>query len=70
MIYNEKNFSKELKKMFIDFDATQTDVAKKIGRSKQSLRRTFEDGSFSIKLLNQIADALDCHLVINFVKKK
>ncbi len=70
MIYDEKTFNKELKKMFIDYDVTQSDIAKKIGRSKQSLHRTFEDGSFSIKLLNQIADALDCYLIINFVKKK
>ncbi len=46
-----------------------TDLAKKIGTSPQNISNKFKRNNFTMKDLQEIADALDCDLQIRFVDR-
>lgn len=46
-----------------------TDLAKKIGTTPQNISNKFKRNNFTMKDLQQIADALDCDLEIRFIDR-
>ena len=63
------NISKEIKKMLIDNDMTQTELANKLGTSQGNLANKMKRNNFSVNEMNDIAEALGYDLEIKFVKK-
>lgn len=61
--------SKEIKKILIDEDLTQADLAEKIGTSQQNMNAKLRRDNFSNKEMQEIADALGYELKIEFIKK-
>lgn len=64
------DIAKEIKKMLIDEDITQNDLAERIETSQQNLNAKLKRNNFSIKEMQQIADALGYELRIEFIKNK
>ena len=46
-----------------------TDLAKKIGTTPQNISNKFKRNNFTMKDLQEIADALDCDLEIRFIDR-
>ena len=46
-----------------------TDLAKKIGTTPQNISNKFKRNNFTMKDLQEIADALDCDLQIRFIDR-
>lgn len=61
--------SKEIKKILIDEDLTQAELAEKIGTSQQNMNAKLKRDNFSNKEMQEIAEALGYELKIEFVKK-
>lgn len=61
--------SKQIKKILIDEDLTQGDLAEKIGTSQQNFNAKLKRDNFSNKEMQEIADALGYELKIEFIKK-
>lgn len=61
--------SKEIKKILIDEDLTQGDLAEKIGTSQQNFNAKLKRDNFSNKEMQEMADALGYELKIQFIKK-
>lgn len=62
--------SKEIKKILIDEDLTQADLAEKVGTSQQNMNAKLKRDNFSNKEMQEIADALGYELKIEFIKKQ
>lgn len=62
--------SKEIKKILIDEDLNQADLAEKIGTSQQNFNAKLKRDNFSNKEMQEIAEALGYELKIEFVKKQ
>lgn len=62
--------SKEIKKILIDEDLTQADLAEKVGTSQQNMNAKLKRDNFSNKEMQEIADALGYELRIEFIKKE
>lgn len=60
---------KEIKKMLIDNDMTQTELANRIGTSQGNLANKMKRNNFSVNEMKEIAEALGYDLEIKFVKK-
>lgn len=61
--------SKEIKKILIDKDLNQGDLAEKLGTSQQNMNAKLKRDNFSNKEMIEIAEALGYELKIEFVKK-
>lgn len=61
--------SKEIKKILIDEDLTQAELAEKIGTSQQNMNAKLKRDNFSNKEMQEIAEALGYELKIEFIKK-
>lgn len=61
--------SKEIKKILIDEDLTQAELAEKVGTSQQNMNAKLKRDNFSNKEMEDIADALGYNLEIKFTKK-
>ena len=62
--------SKEIKKILIDEDLTQAELAEKIGTSQQKMNAKLKRDNFSNKEMQEIAEALGYELKIEFIKKE
>lgn len=62
-------FGDTVKKVLIDKHITQVEVALKIGIHKSSLNSLLNRNNISLEKMQEIADALDCDLVISLVPK-
>lgn len=62
--------SKEIKKILIDEDLNQADLAEKIGTSQQNFNAKLKRDNFSNKEMLDIAEALGYELKIEFIKKQ
>lgn len=60
---------KEIKKILIEEDLTQGDLAERIGTSQQNFNAKLKRDNFSNKEMQEIADALGYELKIEFIKK-
>lgn len=63
-------FGDTVKKVLIDKHITQVEVALKIGIHKSSLNSLLNRNNISLEKMQEIADALDCDLVISLVPKE
>lgn len=63
------NIVTELKKLFLDANMTQSDVAKKIGTTQANLSKKFKNNTVYSKDIEKIADTLGYELRIEFIKK-
>lgn len=61
--------SKEIKKILIDEELTQSQLAEKLGTSQQNMNAKLKRDNFSNKEMQEIADALGYDLKIEFIKK-
>lgn len=61
--------SKEIKKILIDEDLNQADLAEKIGTSQQNFNSKLKRDNFSNNEMIEIAEALGYELKIEFTKK-
>lgn len=64
------NIVTELKKLFLDANMTQSDVAEKIGTTQANLSKKFKNNTVYSKDIEKIAESLGYELKIEFVKKK
>lgn len=63
------DINKIIKKILIDEDMTQGELASKIETTQQNLSKKFKNDSFYVKDLVKIAESLGYELKIEFVKK-
>ncbi|GAA0107395.1 helix-turn-helix domain-containing protein [Clostridium tertium] len=63
------NIVTELKKLFLDANMTQSDVAEKIGTTQANLSKKFKNNTVYSKDIEKIAETLGYELKIEFVKK-
>lgn len=63
------DINKIIKKLLVDEDMTQGELALKIDTTQQNLSKKFKNDSFYVKDLVKIADSLGYELKIEFVKK-
>lgn len=63
------DLNKIIKKLLIDEDIKQGELANKIGTTQQNLSKKFKNNSFYVRDLINIADELDYELKIEFIKK-
>ncbi len=61
------NTSKLLKKLMLELDITQAELAKKLGQSQPNMSRKIIANDFRINDFERIVNSLDCQLVINIV---
>lgn len=64
------NIVTELKKLFLDANMTQSDVAEKIGTTQANLSKKFKNNTVYSKDIEKIAETLGYELEINFKKIK
>ena len=64
------NIVKEIKKLFLDANTTQSQVANKIGTTQANLSKKFKNNTLYSKEIEEIADALGYELKIEFIKKE
>lgn len=62
------DIAKEIKKLLIDESLTQQQLADKIGTSQGNLANKLKRNNFNIKELQEIAQALNYNLKIEFIK--
>lgn len=71
MIYkSNEDIKKEIKKILLDLDMTQTDVAKMLNMSRQQFNNTFNKANLSFDDINKICNAIGYNLEINIVKNE
>ncbi len=63
------NIVTELKKLFLDANMTQSDVAEKIGTTQANLSKKFKNNTVYSKDIENIAESLGYELQIEFIKK-
>lgn len=63
------DIAKEIKKILIDEDMSQSELAEKIETSQGNLANKFKRNNFSINEMLDIANALGYELNISFEKK-
>lgn len=63
------DIAKEIKKILIDEDLNQAELAEKINTSQGNLANKMKRNNFSTKEMLEIAEALGYELKIEFVKK-
>lgn len=63
------NIVTELKKLFLDANMTQSDVADKIGTTQANLSKKFRNNTVYSKDIENIANSLGYELKIEFIKK-
>lgn len=63
------DINKIVKKILVDEDLTQAELASKIGTTQQNLSKKFKNNSFYVKDLVTIAESLGYKLNIEFTKK-
>lgn len=70
MIYNgdNKQLKIEFKKILLDEDITQTEIADKLNISKNQLNNTFNKVNLSFNDIYKMLNAAGYELEINFVK--
>lgn len=70
MIYNgdNKQLKVEFKKILLDEDITQTEIADKLNISKNQLNNTFNKVNLSFNDIYKMLNAAGYELEINFVK--
>lgn len=61
--------SKEIKKILIDEELTQSELAEKLGTSQQNINAKLKRDNFSNKEMQEIANALGYDLKIEFIKR-
>lgn len=61
--------SKEIKKILIDEDLNQADLAERLNTSQQNMNAKLKRDNFSNKEMQEIAEALGYELKIEFIKK-
>jgi len=71
---NRNIIMKEVKKIMIDLNIKNNDIAKNIGQTDQSTSNLLNpnyrpDGSMTIDTLARICDAMNCDLVVDIVKR-
>lgn len=59
----------EMKKLFLDADTTQSEVANKINTTQANLSKKFKNNTLYSKDIENIADSLGYELIIEFRKK-
>ncbi|WP_294365010.1 helix-turn-helix domain-containing protein [uncultured Clostridium sp.] len=64
------DINKIIKKLLIDEDMTQGELALKIETTQQNLSKKINNNSFYVKDLVKIAEALGYELKIEFIKDK
>lgn len=64
------SINKILKKLLIDEEITQGELADKIETTQQNLSKKFKNNSFYVRDLEKIAEALGYELKIEFIKKE
>lgn len=64
------DISKEIKKLLIDTEMSQSDLAEKLGTSQGNLANKLKRNNFSTKEMSEIAEALGYELKIEFINKK
>ena len=60
---------KEIKKILIEEELTQAQLAEKIGTSQQNINAKIRRDNFNEKEIKEIANALGYELKIEFIKK-
>lgn len=63
------DINKIIKKLLVDEDITQGELASKIETTQQNLSKKFKNNSFYVKDLIKIAESLGYELKIEFIKK-
>ncbi|MDI9215926.1 helix-turn-helix domain-containing protein [Clostridium tertium] len=63
------DINKIIKKILIDEDMTQGELASKIETTQQNLSKKFKNDSFYVKDLVKIAESLGYELKIEFIKE-
>lgn len=63
------DINKVIKKLLVDEDMTQRELASKIETTQQNLSKKIKNNSFYVKDLVKIADSLGYELKIEFIKK-
>ena len=61
--------TKEIKKMMLDRDMTQSELAEKLGISQSNLAQKLKRNNFTINDMKSIGKALRYRLDINFIKE-
>lgn len=62
--------TKEIKKMMLDRDMTQSELAEKLGISQSNLAQKLKRNNFTINDMKSIGKALRYRLDINFIKEE
>lgn len=67
---NNKQVKNEFKKVAIDHNITMTEIASRCDMIPQQLNNKFNNSRLALSDLKMWCDAIDCDLVIDFVKKE
>lgn len=63
------DIAKLIKKLLVDKDLNTVDLSKRLGCGTANLYNKYKRNNFSVKELEEIANALNCDLKIEFVDK-
>ena len=66
---NKEQMKKEIKKIIIDNDMTQKEVADRMGCKPQQFVNIINKENFAFRDMKRICDSMGFNLVIDFVKK-
>lgn len=65
-----RDLNKTIKKIMIDKEINNSDLAMKMNRSQQYISNLLKQDNYSIDTLDRIAEALGCELVMEFREKE
>lgn len=65
----KERICKDLKKAILAAGMKQTEVAKKMGSSPQTLNNALNIGRMSFEMIERICEAIDCDIEITIKKK-
>ena len=63
------DIAKVINKLLVDKDLNTVDLSKKLGCGTANLYNKYKRNNFSVKELEEIANALNCNLKIEFIDK-
>ena len=66
---DNEQMKKEIKKAIIDNDMNQKKIAEVMGCKPQQFTNIINKENFAFRDMKKICDAMDCDLIIDFVKR-
>lgn len=64
------SIAKEIRSLTKRKNITMKELSRRLGKSNQNMANKLRRDNFSVKELEEIAEVVDCNLVISFIEKK